>query len=292
MKRRRVLFVHLSRIRLMVKKFAIVLLFFIAFIMMMFNKAENILIDKTSSVAADIFSPVVEFLTIPAKIVSGALNYFYDFHNIREENKKLKKENQELVIKNSRANSLEVENRLLAKLLNYVPPRGISFFTAKVVAEEGNAFSRALIIYTAGNSNIKKGQVVLSDSGVIGRVEKVGAAYSKVLLVTDINSKIPVMVEQSRIRGILSGDNTSVPKLIFTPLEAQLNIGDRIVTSGVAGVFPPGLPIGKIVSTQKNNIKIRTFSDLDLIEYVRVVDYHLADISYEEDIKKTEEKDN
>ena len=292
MKRRRVLFVHLSRIRLMVKKFAIVLLFFIAFIMMMFNKAENILIDKTASVAADIFSPVVEFLTIPAKIVSGALNYFYDFHNIREENKKLKKENQELVIKNSRANSLEVENRLLAKLLNYVPPRGISFFTAKVVAEEGNAFSRALIIYTAGNSNIKKGQVVLSDSGVIGRVEKVGAAYSKVLLVTDINSKIPVMVEQSRIRGILSGDNTSVPKLIFTPLEAQLNIGDRIVTSGVAGVFPPGLPIGKIVSTQKNNIKIRTFSDLDLIEYVRVVDYHLADISYEEDIKKTEEKDN
>lgn len=292
MKRRRVLFVHLSHIRLMVKKFAIVLLFFIAFVMMMFNKADNVLIDKTSSVAADFFSPIVEFLTVPAKMVSSALNYFYDFHNIREENEKLRKENQELVIKNSRANSLEVENRLLGKLLNYIPPKGISFLTAKVVAEEGNAFSRALIVYTVGNKKVKKGQVVLSDSGVIGRVEKVGSVYSKILLVTDINSKIPVMIEKSRVRGILSGDNTSIPKLIFTPLEAQLNVGDRVVTSGVAGVFPPGLPVGKIISTQKNNIKVKTFSDLDLIEYVRIVDYHLADVSYEEDIQKERGKDN
>ena len=81
MKRRRALFVHLSRIRLMVKKFAIVLLFFTAFVMMMFNKTDTVLIDKTSSVAADIFSPVVEILAVPAKVISEILNYFYDFHN-------------------------------------------------------------------------------------------------------------------------------------------------------------------------------------------------------------------
>lgn len=286
MKRRKVLFVHLSRIRLMVKKFAIVLLFFIAFVMMLFNKTDTVLIDKTSSVATDIFSPMVELLAIPAKIVSGTLNYFYDFKNIRDENEKLRRENRELVIKSSRAASLEVENKLLARLLNYIPPKNADFIVAKVVAEENNAFSRALIIYTAGMKNVEKGQIVLSDSGVVGRIEKVGMIYSKVLLLTDINSKVPVVVEKTRVRGIISGNNTSIPNLIFTPLDAEIFVGDKIVTSGVAGIFPSGLPVGKVMSVDKNNIKIKTFSDLDRLEYVRVVDYHLADTSYEEDINQ------
>ena len=290
MKRRKVLFVQLSRIRLMVKKFAIALLFLIAFIMMLFNKTDAVLVDKTSSLATDIFSPIVELLAIPAKIVSGTLNYFYDFKDIRAENKKLREENRNLVIKSSRAASLEVENRLLAKLLNYIPPKDAEYSTAKVVAEEGNAFSRALIVYTAGNDKVKKGQIALSDNGVVGRVEKVGSAYSKILMITDINSKIPVVIERTRTRGILSGNNTSNPKLIFTPLEAEIAIGDKVVTSGVAGVFPSGLPVGKIISIDKNNIQIKTFSNLDKIEYVRLVDYNLADVSYEEDIEQKAEE--
>ena len=283
MKRRKVLFIHLSHIRLMAKKFAIILLFLIAFVMMLFNKADSILIDKTSSVATDIFSPVIELLVMPARVVSGVLNYFYDFKNIREENKKLREENRELLIKSNKASSLEVENKLLTNLLNYIPPKEASFITARVVAEEGDAFSHALIAYTAGNKNVKKGQVVLSDTGVIGRVERVGAVYSKILLVTDINSKIPVIVERNRVRGVLSGDNTLIPKLIFIPLETQLKIGDRIVTSGVAGVFPPGLPVGKIVSVEKNNIKVKTFSNIDKIEYIRIVDYNLDGILFDND---------
>lgn len=97
----------------------------------------------------------------------------------------------------------------------------------------------------------------MSDNGVIGRVDKPGKMYSKIILITDINSKIPVMVERTRVRGILSGDNTTVPKMIFIPLSAKLTVGDRIITSGVAGVFPPGLPIGKISSIEKTALKSR-----------------------------------
>ena len=91
---------------------------------------------------------------------------------------------------------------------------------------------------------------------------------------------------------MLSGDNTSVPKLVFTPLGAELKIGDRIITSGVAGVFPPGLPIGKIVSIEKNKVKVKTFSNLDKIEYIRIVDYNLADVSVEEDMVSVVESEN
>ena len=288
MKRRKVLFVQLSHIHLMAKKCAVVLLFLVAFAMMLFNKTDSILIDKTSSVATDVFSPVVDLLVVPAKIVSYALNYAYDFKNIRHENKKLREENRELIIKSSRVSSLEAENRLLSGLLNYIPPKDATFATAKIVAEEGGVFSHALIAYTAENDKVQKGQVVLGDTGVIGRVERVGHIYSKIILITDINSKIPVMIEKSRVRGILSGDNTSFPKLIFMPLDAEPAIGDKIVTSGVAGVFPAGLPVGKIVAIEKNNIKVKPFANLDRVEFVRIVDYHLSDVSYEEDIAQSE----
>ena len=83
------------------------------------------------------------------------------------------------------------------------------------------------------------------------------------------------MIERSRVRGILSGDNTPLPKLVFAPLDADIVVGDIVTTSGVAGVFPPGLPIGKVVSVTKNNIKVKTFGNLEQLEYLKIVDYDL-----------------
>ena len=134
-----------------------------------------------------------------------------------------------------------------------------------------------MVFYAApeGYGDVRKGQVVLSNRGVVGRIEQVGKLYSKIILITDINSKIPVMVERTRVRGILTGDNTPTPKMVFIPLEAELTVGDRIVTSGVAGTFPAGLPVGKISSIEKNNVKIKTFTNLERLEYVKIVDYGL-----------------
>lgn len=277
MKRRKVLFIHLSNIRLLVKKFAIVILFISAFAMMLINKTDTVIIEKTSSVATDVVSPLIDVLVIPARLLAAAYDYVYELKKIREDNVLLRDENKKLVMMTGKARALEIENKLLSGLLNYTPPPEATFVTARVIAEEGNAFSHSLIAYTAGNPNVKKGQVVLSENGVIGRIEQVGQMYSKIILITDINSKIPVVVERTRARGILSGDNTSIPKLVFVPLDAKLAIGDRVVTSGVAGVFPPGLPVGKIISVDKNDIKVKVLGNLDRIEYVRIVDYNIID---------------
>ena len=277
MKRRKVLFIHLSNIRLLVKKFAIVILFISAFAMMLINKTDTVIIEKTSSVATDVVSPLIDVLVVPARLLSGVYDYVSELKKIREDNNLLRDENKKLVMMSNKARALEIENKLLSGLLNYTPPLEATFVTARVIAEEGNAFSHSLIAYTAGNPNVKKGQVVLSENGVIGRIEQVGQMYSKIILITDINSKIPVVVERTRARGILSGDNTSIPKLVFVPLDAKLAIGDRVVTSGVAGVFPPGLPIGKIISVEKNNIKVKVLGNLDRLEYVRIVDYNIID---------------
>jgi len=277
MKRRKSLFLHLSNIRLLAKKFALVLLFLSAFALMLVNKTDTAIIEKTSSWATDVISPIVDILVVPARSIAGVYDYLKELKQIHTENDSLRKENAYLLQIKDKALALEVENKILAGMLNYIVPPEAKFVTARVVAEEGDAFSHSIVAYTGDNSNIRKGQVVLSDRGVVGRIEQVGRFYSKIILITDINSKIPVMVERTRVRGILTGNNTPTPKMDFIPLEAELTVGDRVVTSGVAGVFPVGLPIGKISSIEKNNVKITTFTNLERLEYVRIVDFGLLE---------------
>lgn len=275
MKRRRVLFMQLSQIRQLLKKFALVILFLIAFVMMLLNKTDTALIDKTSSVATDVVTPVVDVLILPARLLANAYDYLKDLSLAHKENQFLKAENRRLRLVSERARSLEIENRLLAKLLNYARPDEENLVTARVVAEEGDAFSHSLIAYTGKDSTAQKGQIVLTEKGVVGRLDKVGQLYSKILMITDINSRIPVMIENTRVRGILAGDNELNPKLVFTPLSANIQEGDRVVTSGVAGVFPAGLPVGVVSHVSKREIRVLPFADLNKVEYVKIVSFPL-----------------
>ncbi len=278
MKRRRSLFIHLSYIRILAKKFAIVILFLTAFALMLLNKTESVILEKTSSLATDLVSPIVDLLVVPARAIASVYDYFGEIKEVYKDNQNLREENKKLLNLYDKMKVLEVENKLLANLLNYVSPPEARYITARIIAEEGDAFSHSVIAYTGNSNAIKKGQVALSDRGVVGRIDKVGNMYSKILLITDINSRIPVMVEKNRVRGILAGDNTSIPKMVFIPLDAELNIGDRIITSGVAGVFPSGLPVGQIASVEKNNVTVKPYSNLNSLEYVRIVDYGLEGI--------------
>ena len=273
MKRRRSLFIHF---RILAKKFAIVILFISAFALMLLNKTESVILEKTSSVATDIVSPLVDFLVVPARAAAGIYDYFGEIKEVYKDNQALREENKKLLNLYDKMKVLEVENKLLSNLLNFVVPPDANYITARIIAEEGDAFSHSVIAYTGDSDKVKKGQVVLSDRGVVGRVDKVGNMYSKILLITDINSRIPVMVEKNRVRGILAGDNTSIPKMVFIPLDAELSVGDRIVTSGIAGVFPAGLPIGRVASIEKNNVVVKPYNNLNNLEYVRIVDYGLG----------------
>ena len=93
----------------------------------------------------------------------------------------------------------------------------------------------------------------------------------------NINSKISVMIENTRVRGMMVGQNDIWPELVFLPLDAELNVGDKVVTSGIGGVFPVGLPVGKIASVSKNSAKIEPANNLSRLEYVMIVDYKLPD---------------
>lgn len=276
-KRERENFLHFSQLRVMIKKFAPILAFVVAFVFMLLSKSENILIEKTSGIADEAVSSVVDVLVLPASVMLKGYNYLRSLQKIDLENQKLREENRRLLVANAKNRALEIENKLLSQLLNYAVPPEASFVTAKVVAEEGNAFAHSLIVYTGGNPNVRKGQVVLGQRGVVGRVEKVSKHYAKIFLVNDINSKIPVMVEATRVRGVLSGENNILPKMLFVPQDEVVKVNDKIVTSGIGGVFPAGVPVGKVIASDKKNIVVKPWDNLSNLEYVQIIDYKLPD---------------
>ncbi len=126
--------------------------------------------------------------------------------------------------------------------------------------------------------NTELDQLVLTGEGLVGRIIGVSQRASRVLLITDISSKIPVFAGPSRVRAMLAGDNTDRPKLTHVVGGEAIKLGDQVVTSGIAGVFPPGLPVGVVDEVDEARISIRPNVERDRLEYVRVVDYGIGTI--------------
>ena len=272
MKRRRSLFLHLDQLKILAKKFALVILFLMALLLMLLNKNQKDVVGNVTSAGTGVVATVVDVLVFPAKLCSKAYDFFYEIGTVKKRNTELEVENKKLKLLKDKYEALEVENKLLTDLLNFATLPDTQYVSAKVVAEESDAFAQSIVAYV-GKHDVKKGDVVLSDKGVVGRIDAVKSSYAKIITLADINSKVPVMIEKNRVRGILSGNNTPFPKLTFVPLDAEISVGDKIVTSGVSGVFPAGLPVGQVVSVSKKEIKVKTFALLEKIEYVRIVKY-------------------
>jgi rod shape-determining protein MreC len=109
-------------------------------------------------------------------------------------------------------------------------------------------------------------------------VLEVGRRASRVLLLTDISARVPVIIERTRDQAVLSGNNSDNPELQYLPRDVDIKVGDRIVTSGVGGNFPAGLPVGEVVRIGEGHILVQLYAQLDRMEYLRLVDYSLPGI--------------
>ena len=275
MGRRGVFFIKIFELKVLLRRVFVLILFLSSFFFILLSKTDNSVINGINKVVLEITGPILQVVELPARMAHRIYTYFYDISHIYTDNMQLREENKQMLILQNKVRTLEVENQLLSRLLNYVPPAEADFMSAKIIAESGDNFTNMLLVYI-GNEQVEKGQIVLSDASVIGSVDKVGTHYAKIILVTDINSKIPVVIERTRARGILSGNNTENPDLIFMRSISDVQEGDIVVTSGVGGIFPAGLPIGFVSSIINGEIKVETMADLSRIEYVRIVNYGLS----------------
>ncbi|HZC14897.1 MAG TPA: rod shape-determining protein MreC, partial [Thermoleophilaceae bacterium] len=145
--------------------------------------------------------------------------------------------------------------------------------TARVVTDQGGPFVYTVLVNAGADQGVVEGMAAVNDRGFLGRVIEAGRRSARVMLLTDFNSRVPVMVEPSRDRAILAGDNSRQPKLIFLPLNPQVSLGDQVVTSGQGGILPPGLPVGRVSAIGEAGATVTPFVDWDRIDYLRLLAY-------------------
>lgn len=262
-------------IRSLAQRFAYLGLVVAAFGLMMLGKADVVIVERFRAQITDAVAPILDAVSRPVATVNDIVAQGQEMMELKAENALLRKERERLLQWQAAGRKLEAENQALRKLLNFVPREPRGFISARVIADSGGAFAHSLIVNAGGDDGVRRGEAVVSGDGLVGRIVGVGARAARVLLITDLNSRIPVVTEQTRVRAVLAGNNSNLPVLDHLPSSTTVMPGERIVTSGHGGVFPPGLPVGVVVSVSDGGIAVQPFVASDRLEYVRIVDYGL-----------------
>jgi rod shape-determining protein MreC len=209
--------------------------------------------------------------------VTGVLRVFEDFQSyarLYEQNQELRRELQQMRAWREAALQLEQENARLLDLNRVQLDPELTFVTGLVLADSGSPFRRSVLINVGGRDGILDGWATMDGLGVVGRISGVGDRTSRVLLLTDSNSRIPVTIQPSGQQALLMGDNSPNPLLDFVEAPEDISAGDRIVTSGDGGLFPPGLLVGQVIETTDGRLRARLAADLVRLQFLRVMRSH------------------
>tara|TARA_B100001750_G_C15400319_1_gene542278 strand:- start:235 stop:1077 length:843 start_codon:yes stop_codon:yes gene_type:complete len=185
------------------------------------------------------------------------------------ENQFLKEKIEKSNLFKLKSEKLGIENDILRKELSLLPPVLENYVFVKVTADTQTHYNKTIIINAGKNMDIQKGDAALTSKGLIGSILDVYEKYSRVLLITDINSKIPVRVGKNNKKAIISGNNTNRIDLLYLKENITFEDGDLAYTSGDGGYFNPGIPIG-FIKKENNSIYIEPLNDLYEVQYINI----------------------
>lgn len=265
--------------RAMLQRLGFALLIATAFALMLLGRLDNSVVEQTRLAIVDAVAPIMEVVSRPAAGFNRVVDGINEQLHLRREVARLQEENLRLRQWQIVARQLEADNAAYRSLLNSKSDVVPSFVSARVIADAGAPFVRTVLLNAGYRDGIRRGQAVMNADGLVGRISEVGGRSSRVLLLSDLNSRVPVLNSKSSQRGVLSGDNSDWPNLVFLPNHAQIAPGDRIVTSGHGGLFPPGLPVGIVGSVRDGNVRIQPFVDWHRLEFVRVVRFDVPKLA-------------
>ena len=247
--------------------------------LMLLGKADAVLAERARIVLADALAPIYAALGGPLGTVRDTVANAAGLWDASAENARLREENEQLRRWQSIALALDAENQRLKADLHWVPDPAPSYVTARVVADAGGLYAKAVLLSVGPNHGIRKGEIALDERGLVGRVTEVGARSARVLLITDMNSRVPVVLENSGAHAIVIGTNGSRPRVVYWPEGSMPQEGERVVTSTEASAFPANLPVGTVHFSTAKVPEVLPAAMLDRLEVVRVFDYGLTDIA-------------
>jgi len=216
---------------------------------------------------------ISEMLEKPMAGLKNQISHVEALWDVQKSNEMLAEENNRLLEWYQTANRLESENKALRDLLNMKQDEDVTYSSAKIISDSATQYSHTILVKMGEIDGLTKGQGVLSHEGLIGRVIEIAENTSRVLLMSDVNSRIPVTIEGSQDRAILAGKNNGDPILDHLPETHKVVVGQKVITSGHGGVFPYGVAVGETYRDNDGNMAVRPYADANRASHVQIVDY-------------------
>lgn len=246
-------------------------LILLSFSLMFLGKADLSALRNIRMGSSDFLAPVIDFVSAPIRGMETMVEGVRTVASLRAENVRLQGENDLLKRWRRRAEILESENRQLRSVTGAATIENRTPITARAVTAPGGGFAHTVLIAIGSEEGIVRGNPVVTADGLVGIVIDVGRAYARVLMISDINARIPVILSSSSWPGLTVGQNGQFLDLQFLPDEAQPKIGELVLTSGHGGVLPNGLPVGRVDQIEDGTIRVRPAVDLRNLSYVSVL---------------------
>ena len=262
---------HLTKAKNLGKLY-ITVLFILTFLLILFNKTDYFVVNKIKSLSTGVLSPVSGFITSPIKAVTQAVNKINEIRFLQQDNLKLKEEVKRLkkwhilAIKNQR------ENNAYKKLLNSTTNNINIVKTTTIISQTPDIYAKSIFIKAGMNHGVFEDFAVINERGLVGKVVSSSDNNSRVLLINDQNSSVPVTTMSKKFNAVIKG--TADGKYLissFVKDEKKPKIGDVLLTSGNARVFSSGILVGKVIKISEDGFLALPYVDFNNLEFVQVI---------------------
>ncbi len=247
----------------------------LAIVLVLLGKAQSSLFDQVRAYFSDVTAPALEWVRQPLNGMSRWLSGIDDIFVVYRENLRLKDENAKLRQWQNAALALDERLKRYQLLLNAVPDPALSSVTARVIGRATRPFLDTMILDAGKGDGVKPGEAVVDPRGMIGRIFLTGDRTAWVILLTDLNSRIPVTIKPGNVQAIMAGDNSLTPVLETLAGNKPIKAGDQVTTSGDGGLLPPGLPVGVLIA-DGDKFRVALLADASTTEDVRILDFKKA----------------
>jgi rod shape-determining protein MreC len=251
----------------------LVIVIALAVVLVLLGKAQNGLFDRARAGATDAMAPLLERVRAPVVAVQRWGGSIFEIFSVYEENLKLKEENARLRQWRNVAIVLQGRVERYQALLHAVPDPKLDAVLARVIGRANRPFLQTMILDAGRDQKALPGEAVVDARGMIGRIYLSGRRTSWVILLTDLNSRIPVTISPGNIPAMMTGDNSKLPTLEMVSRTVTLHAGDQVTSSGDGGLLPAGLPVGTVVSDGKGGWRVALLADAAAAQDVEVLNF-------------------
>jgi rod shape-determining protein MreC len=254
-----------------IRRVLIGVLVFVLLVVFLLWRIDNPRVERFRNALVDQVIPSMDWALVPVAGAARMIGDFQSYANIYEQNQELRRDLQRLKGWREAAIQLEQENAKLLDLNKVRIDPKLTFITGVVLTDSGSPFRQSALINVGRSDGIIEGWATMDGLGLVGRIAGVGESTSRVILLTDSNSRIPVKILPSGQKAIMSGVNSLYPAIDFLENPGLVHPGDRVVSAGDGGVFPPDLLVGQLIMANNRRILVQLAADYQRLEFLRIL---------------------